>query len=256
MQLSPAEILVLDAPNVRRRAELLKANLRHLVATGHLEPGRRSTSSAKTGTADPAYRIAKPLPRGTPADLAVVLALAGHSGQHTLASLMRAARSKWGGNLDRFRTDIVLPALVAKGLVYPRTRRILLIFPRTRYVRTDAGETLDRRIATLMRQARELPALMSSDPARAAAIATAAGTLVLMLPELQASLGDIAHVRRLNASSPGVGSDGWSSSSFAADQEALGAIDDFDGAFDAAEPSSSDSDGGDGGGGDGGGGGD
>ena len=277
--LSPAQVLVLDRPNARQRDELIRTSLRWLVARGHLVVAANKRSASHPS--EQRITLGRPLDPGAPGDLAQVMALALAAPRRKISGLIRAARQAWGRNLDGFRRDVVLPGLVAQGLVFRRDKRFLLIFSSTRHYRTPAGEELNRRLSTLLSHVRNLPDMMTSDPTRAAAIAAAAGGLVLLVPEVfphLSSLGDLLRgmpPRRAEAAGTGnadtLGSGGREMGTLGFSIEDLAGIDLSIGNLDAgiddattadsADASgadtggSSDSGGGDGGGGDGGGGG-
>ncbi len=186
--LSPAQILVLDAPDKSHGPELILAGVRWLTAHGHLLPEPNHSKAS----APPRLTLATPLPAGAPHDLAAVLTLVRRDKPLTARAILRGARDKWGRDLVRYQAEAVLPSLIAQGLVEPRTKRHLLVFSRTRHYRTPDGEALNRRVVRLLSRARAIPAMLDHNPARAAALATAAGGLVLLLPELEPRLDELA----------------------------------------------------------------
>ena len=93
---------------------------------------------------------------------------------------------------DRFRGNIVLPALVASRLVTTEKRKLLGIIPTTRYAHTAAGSEL---AAHLERKLSEFASLRWKPPPDAGALRSlvdALGPAVLLAPALRAHHEDIA----------------------------------------------------------------
>jgi uncharacterized membrane protein YgcG len=180
----------------------------------------------------------------------------------TLSVLARNAAKSYGGGLRKLKTQLILPALAARGLLALRKETFLGVPVRTRYDDTPAGLAERRRIETLLEEARRLPSLIGTRPDEAKAIVLAAGPLLLLVPELKGIYGQLAALDPAVAEGAD-GADfsflgGEADSGDQADMFDLGSFDmgalDLDfGAFDSSFDSSFSDGGSDGGGSDGGG---
>jgi len=91
-------------------------------------------------------------------------------------------RNKYGNLVKSFKDDLVLPSLVARGLL--EEERFGLFWLGTRLRLTAAGEAERQRIEKELQEAREIPQLLSTNPAHAAAIAVRAGGSILLVDRL------------------------------------------------------------------------
>ncbi len=172
-----------------------------------------------------------------------------------MRDVVKQSMREYGSALLGFVQTIVAPALIARGLAEKQTSRILGLLPRTRYVRTPAGESEKIRLDGLMQDACSIPRYLDRDPAQAAALAASLGGVILLIDELRPHYQAIAVALRERGSGDFApvdigGFDGVDAGAFD-----FGALDfsAFDsGAFDSFDSGFSDA-GGDGGGGDGGG---
>jgi hypothetical protein len=199
-----------------------------------------------------------------------------------MTDVVKQAASEYGNGFTGFVRDLVVPALVARGLAEQREVRVLGLFPVTRFYRTLAGDAERARLHDLLVEARAIPQHLDSDPARAAALVAALGGAILLVDGLRPHYAALERALRPSDDSgggdggggggwDGTGSDGNQSNENHSDEGHFsgpldfgsvdfgsidfGAIDfsAFDaGAFDSFDAGFSDA-GGDGGGGDGGG---
>ncbi|MDQ3809369.1 MAG: hypothetical protein M3336_03670, partial [Chloroflexota bacterium] len=89
------------------------------------------------------------------------------------------------GSIDGYLGRVVVPALVARGLVELRRERWLRILPVTRRRLSGRGEVARAELERWLQFGRSrLGAWSGGDPARALAFASAAGAAVLLMPEL------------------------------------------------------------------------
>ena len=190
----------------------------------------------------------------------------------TMPVFVAGARRAYGAGFAGFLRREVRPAMQRRGLLEPRLEQFLLLFERTRWYRTEAGEREFRRVEQAMAQARAIPDYLDRDPAQAAAIAVSLGTTILLVDELKphyqrlsqamrdrgdgGSVGDSSGGSR-DSTDGGVGSDRQVPTAQPDDLDSLcladfdlagidsfdSAMDTFDSGFDAAG-----GDGGDGGG--------
>ena len=91
-------------------------------------------------------------------------------------------------------TGLICPALAARDWLEPteQTKDSLWSRPRTLYRHTPAGLAEKQRIQSLLDRARQLPALIDTNPAEAKAIVLATGSLLLLVPELRTLNGKLA----------------------------------------------------------------
>ncbi|CAA9543579.1 MAG: hypothetical protein AVDCRST_MAG88-212, partial [uncultured Thermomicrobiales bacterium] len=202
--------------------------------------------------------------------------------------LAAAARKVWGG-LDRYTKRVVLLALASRGLYAREERRILWIFPATRFVLTPAGEAAQADLRAWLAVGQgEARRWTGSNAALAAAFLGSAGAAALLLQPIPPQLQQLQRRQLQGGHADSTGSTGSSSTggddegrerpepgepappeeepgggdfSLDLDLDAFGGFDSLDSAFasidsgvDSGDGGSSDGGGGDGGG-DGGGGG-
>jgi hypothetical protein len=215
----------------------------------------------------PHLRVAPVLPSPLPpvaASLISMVRAAEPDGD--LKTVLRHCHIDYHQTLSGFIKDCIGPALVARGLAVSERARALGIFPYNRFVCTPVGQTERARLLGLMHEAKTVPAILESDPAKAAALIAALGSAFLLVEELKPHYPELEKAMRKYDSS---GSGGDGGGYYFPDGETSGIGDgdfcfdfghlDFacfdSGAFDSFDAGFSDGGGGDGGGGDGGGGG-
>jgi hypothetical protein len=131
----------------------------------------------------------------------------------TMQEFVARARRAYGANLKRFLTQEVHPALLRRGLLTQRQQRFLLLFMRTHWDLTPAGQGERARVERAVERAREIPDFLDRDPAQAAAIAFSLGSAVLLVPELKHHYQQLAQAMRDHGGDGGGGGDLYSGSS-------------------------------------------
>ncbi len=196
---TPAEAFVLLDPRHCPALEAVKITLLSLVAQGILKiseiekPGffRTKKLSVVKIVADP------PDPPGHVESLIGVVQQAGKLGRGAeMRDLAKVARQAYGPGLKSFKANYLIPALIRRGLMRAENDRVLWLFNRTIHVHTPAGLVEKGRVEATLARARQLPALLKSDPTSAAAVALAAGGLLLLVPELKPYYGQLALLRQ------------------------------------------------------------
>lgn len=275
--LTPGEALVLMDPDGAPGMDALKVTVLALLAQGYLRHGTESRSSLFGRRSSPALLPGKPYPPPAPRHVADVLGVVTAAKDHAMPKLAEQFIRTFGAKCDGFTRDRVVPVLVGKGMLEQREfterKRFLGLIPRTvtriRHVPTASGAAEAGRIRQAVEAARDIPRFLSSDPARAVAMAAALGGLVFLVAELYPFMDHLsAEMQRAmtgrDSSDSSVEMESGGSGT-AAGVFDLSAIAEMDGAFselsdsldsamDAADSSSGGDSGGDGGG-DGGGGG-
>ena len=245
--LSPAEAVVLLKPNVANGLKAIKVTALLLLSKGVLKL-EQSEKPGLFGSKKVAHlRIAKE-PPDLPADAKAVVDIvrAAQADDGRLPELVKRASKMWGAACLRFVTELVRPLLIARDLIAEKQ----LLFIRV-YQPTPAGEAERTRLEADLAKARDIPSVLKSDPARAAAIAASLGMVLLLDDTLTRQFKPIADALRVHRppvdSPPSDGSLDFGSFDLSAFD--LPALDTLDvGSFDAGFS------GGDGGGGDSGGG--
>ena len=267
--LSPAEAFVLLDPRQSSAREAFKITLLAMIAQGAL----KIAETERTGlfrNKKAVFVRAIDLPPGAPDHVESVFSVVQQASKlgrgAEMRDIGRVAVQALGSGLAQFKKKLLLPALCARGLLKAENDRVLWLFNRVVHEPTPAGLVERNRIEAMLARARRLPALIDSNPREAAAIALAAGGLILLLPELKSSYSRLGalHASGGDASSVDGGGGDWSASDGVSlsgfdfgsfDASAFSALDVDFGSFDSSfDASFSDSGGGgDSGGGDGGG---
>ena len=191
--LSPAEAVVLLQPNVANGLKAIKVTLLQMLSKGIL----RIEVSEKPGLIGvrhvPHLRIVRE-PADAPYDARAALDIvrAAQADDGELKAVVKRASKAWGAAALRFVTEWVRPALIARGLLLEKP----LLFIRT-YHPTPAGETERIRLQADLAKAREIPSLLKSDPARAAAVAAAVGIAILLDDKLTKQFKPLADAMRV-----------------------------------------------------------
>lgn len=258
--LSPAEALLLLKPNRTPSTRTLRVTLLSLLVKGilrieeRIEPGFFRNRKVPHLLVVPAQTPAAP-----PHVAAVINVVRGAQfAGGRIRDVVQRAQDEFGTGCGGYNSRLIIPSLVERGLL--EARRVL--FVRT-WRATPAGEAERRRIEADIDRARQLPRLLKSDPAEAAALALALGGTLLLVDDLRRHSRQLADAMRSSAADGGPVGDfgGMSSSGDVSDGFDLGcfdagSFDAFDACIDLFDSGFSDA-GGDGGGdgGDGGGGG-
>jgi len=196
VDLTPGEALLLLEPNKRQGSEAIKVSLMWLLAkkclTASLEdkPGFLGRFLSRTSRLHPSDR----LPADLPSEMDNLMQLVRRTGY--MDDFVKAARIQYGNDLTGFQIHYLIPSLLKRRLIEPRTEPFLIVFSRTRYYRTRSGEALRQQIDTLFARAREIPGYLDRSPAQAAALAATLGGLIFLMPELRPHFTDIAHAMR------------------------------------------------------------
>jgi hypothetical protein len=199
-QLSPAEALVLHRPNRAAAAEAVKVTLLWLSAQGLLRIEEETKKVQSTGRESP------PLWPDATSVMGIVCE-ANSPDERMLEYLAKRVHHAYGHEFTGFLSQFIMPSLVRRGLL--EQRRVLLLFPKSYLTRTGTIEKT--RIAADIAQACTIPALQSSDPAEAAAVALTVGGSVLPVEELQSHYRQLSQVIRSvwGAEVYGGGEGGW-----------------------------------------------
>jgi hypothetical protein len=195
--LSPAESLFLLKPNRTPARETVKVTLLSLLAQGMVRMEERETRRF-FGKKKTTYMWPRNIARSIPPHAAALLDLvrAAQDDTGSMADFAKRAQKAYGSNLEKFNRDLLVPALLSRGLI--EESRILIF--RT-YKRTPAGDAEESRIASDIARARTIPELLHSKPAEAAAIILAVGTTILLVNELRPHYRQISEVMRAQTAS-------------------------------------------------------
>jgi hypothetical protein len=196
--LTPAEAYILLHPEGWSPIEAIKITLCLLVA---MEVLKVTTIEARVLFLKQVTRPVVSVVRDPPAIFlaaeivdVVRTARSSEHGHNFLAMAHSANKKKLIAGPMNIVTRLIFPALVARGWLEPREQNkdSLGSRPRTLYRHTPAGLAEKQRIQSLLDRARQLPTLIDTNPAEAKAIMLAAGSLLLLVPELKIIYGKLA----------------------------------------------------------------
>ena len=250
--LSPAEAVVLLRPNVANGLKCIKVTVLLLLSKGVLKLEQTEKPGLFGTKKIPHLRIAKE-PQNAPVDVRATLDIvrAAQADDGRLPELVKRASKAWGAACLRFVTEVIRPSLIARGLLAEKQ----LLFIRV-YHPTPAGEAERKRLEADLAKAREIPSLLTSDPAKAAAVAAAVGMALLLddkLPQHFKPLADALRIHRPPVDAPTSDSGSFDFGSFDLSAFDLPSLDTFDSSMSSFDAGFSDGGGGgDSGGGDGG----
>jgi hypothetical protein len=195
VDLTPGEALVLLEPNRTQGREAVKVSLmwllakKFLTATLERKPGLFGRFSATQRL------LPNPRPQARlPFHLVELMQVV--RGASYMDDFVRAARKRFGSDLNGFQEDCLLPSLLERRLVEHRIEPLLWVFKRGRYYRTCAGEALRTQIEGMFTDARQIPHYLDRNPAQAAAMAATLGGLIFLMPELKPHFDEIATATR------------------------------------------------------------
>lgn len=258
ISLSPAEALLLLKPNRTSGLRTVRVTLLSLLVKGILRIEEQDKAGLFRNRKIPHLRVvapAAPSPPHVAALIEVVQAAQADGG--AIRDVVKRATKAFGAGCALYNTRFIGPALIEKGLLEERR----IVFLRS-YHATPAGEAERSRIEDDIDRARQLPKLLTTDPAEAAALALALGGTLLLVDDLSKHYRQLGEAMRAGCGDSGsdAGGDGGSfdtggfSGGFDLASFDLGSLD--AGAFDALDSSIASFDsgfsdaGGDGGGGD------
>lgn len=124
-------------------------------------------------------------------------------------SVVDAARREYGSALNKYRRDLVLPALLDRRLVRMQRSKWLKI---ERPALTPAGTAALARLNAMLDQGRRVPGWLDTDPRQAALAAAALGPLILLVDELRPHLTRLAAAMQRRDEGADSGSSGSSGS--------------------------------------------
>jgi hypothetical protein len=253
--LSPAEAGVLLSPNLAKGHAAIKAVLLLLLTKGVLrieqtdEPGMFRTKTIAH------LRIAAE-PNNPPPEIAALIDIvrAAQAEGGKIKDVVARAYKAFGTGCPMYVTKFIYPALIARGLLTEKK----VLFIRTFHL-TPAGEVLQTRLKSDLLKANNIPKLLKSDPAQAAAVTAEIGSTILLSDKLPKHFKPLADARKAKGGDAGfvpVDSGGLQHGGFDVSSFDLGGFDfvSFDaGSFDAGiasfDAGFSDAGGGDSGGG-------
>ena len=123
-----------------------------------------------------------------------MLKAAQPGGGIALDAVTKLLLNRYGNKVNLFKDDLLLPALVARGLM--AEQRFGLFWLGKRLQLTRAGEAEHKRIAAAAGKARQIVELLKTAPARAAAVALEVGQAILLLDRLSFELRDLGEAIR------------------------------------------------------------
>ena len=127
---------------------------------------------------------------------AAILSIVRATDGGTIGDFVTRAQQAYGKDLKGFVGDIVVPGLIARGLLEIQAKKVLHLITVGRRVRTAAGEAERARLEAAFDQARSVPSFLTTDPKQAAAIAASLGGLILLVDELKPHFKQISNSMR------------------------------------------------------------
>ena len=246
--LSPAEANFLLKPNATGGMPSIKLTLMFMLSKGVLRIEQTESPGLFRTKSTPHLRIAAEPPDAPPpiaALLAVVRTAQAAGG--TIKAVIAEANKAFGTGCGLFNANFVVPPLIARG--YLTEKKIL--FLRAYHV-TEAGEIERAQIRSALFKANDLPRLVASDPAQAAAVAASLGALILLSDKATKQFKPLADAVRAQGGqdySAFTGNDGggFDFGSFDLGSCEAGVVSAFDAGMSAIDAGFSDAGGGDGG---------
>ena len=194
--LSPAESLLLFNNRYSSR-QALKVTLLELIARKILRVETRQEQRVFREEAVQHLRVLVHHVPDAPAHVASLLdtlKAAQPGGGIALDAVTKLLRNRYGNKVDLFKDDLLLPALVARGLMAEQRFGFFRLGKRLQLTR--AGEAEHKRIAAAAGKARQIVELLKTAPARAAVVALEAGQAILLLDRLSFELRDLGEAIR------------------------------------------------------------
>ena len=194
--LCPAESLLLFNNGYSSR-QALKVTFLELIAREILRIETRQEQRVFRKEAVQYLRLLVPHVPDAPAHVASLLDMlkaAQSVGGIALDAVTKLLLNRYGNKVDLFKDDLLLPALVARGLM--AEQRFGLFWLGKRLQLTPAGDAEHKRIAAAVGKARQIVELLKTAPARAAAVALEVGRAILLLDHLSFELRDLGEAIR------------------------------------------------------------
>jgi hypothetical protein len=193
--LSPAEsLLLLDLTYSSRQA--VRVTLLELVAQKVLRVDTQEEPGIVQAKKVQHLRVLVPQVPNMPnhiASLMDTLNLGRRDGMD-MDSVTKLLLNRYGSKVNIFKEDLVLPTLVARGLL--AEQRFGLFWLGKRFAPTHAGEAERKRLNAAVEKAREIPELLKTAPAKAAAFALASGRAILLVDRLTFELRELGEAIR------------------------------------------------------------
>jgi hypothetical protein len=195
--LTPAEAYVLLDPNGSSSIEAFKITFLFLVTMEVLKVTTVETRTLffRRGTKPVASVLRDPPAIFLAAETVDVVRMArGSEHGHDFLSLAQSAYKRVFLGPADIVTRRICPALVAREWLEPteQNKESSRSGPHTRYLHTPAGLAERQRIQSLLDRVRRIPVLIDTNPAEAKAVVSAAGSLLLLVPELRTIYGKLA----------------------------------------------------------------
>lgn len=199
MPLTAPEALILLNPNQPQGREALKLALTELLARRiiTLRQEQRSGflgSVQNTDLLQAAPDASQRLAGETPLQAALNLLTPGI--EMEMSQVVQQAHQAFGADLSGFQKQVILPALVQRGLLETCTQKVLWVIPVTRYCHTTNGTITKERLENQMAQAQLLPEMLDSNPAEAAALVFGLGSAALLVSEVRAQSARLSQALR------------------------------------------------------------
>ena len=194
--LSPAESLLLFNSGYSSH-QALKVTFLELIAREILRIETRQEQRAFRKEAVQYLHLLVPHVPDAPAHVASLLdtlKAAQPGGGIALDAVTKLLRNRYGNKVDLFKDDLLLPALVARGLMAEQRFGLFRLGKRLQLTR--AGEAEHKRIAVAAGKARQIVELLKTAPARAAVVALEVGQAILLLDRLSFELRDLGEAIR------------------------------------------------------------
>ncbi len=201
--LSAAEALVLQNPQVAHGRAAIKLTLmelraRRIVTMCHEEKKVRFGRVQRTDylqVAEQGQQVMQP-PSASGAVVDMLRAAGALGTGVTMPQVVQQARRSFGSDLSGFQQKHLLPALVQRGLLETYQKKVLGLFPKTRYRHTPAGESMGQALRAHLEQARTLPEALDRDPVQAAALVASLGGSILLVDEIKPHYGRLSQALR------------------------------------------------------------
>jgi|GEM_PF-2126209 uncharacterized membrane protein YgcG len=200
-QLSVAELVVLRDPNVDQAKEALKLTLIDLMARRvllqHQEEKRGFFRTQKILRFQLAPDAQERVHQSSPARAVLQVLYNANAAQGCdMKDIVEAARRKFGNSLSSFQTKYIVPSLIERGLIERYQAKMLWIFSTIRLRHTAAGEIALQQLNAQLEEARNIPTMLTQNPAHAAALVLSLGGGILLLEELRSHYAQISSAMR------------------------------------------------------------